>query len=205
MFFIDLNASKDHTCARLQKERTCELLKNNLCPAHGLSTDLRIPSVCPTIPWLLQNEKLFLLGSVSLHCFRTAYVSREFKGYRNLSSFSPTRISFIGGMFAGHCKRHESSKNGKPPTPTLWASLGYHFQKFFFSIIQTSPQHCCGFDQYKLNLFENLSENSVRRPGDTTTLNIRCIWLRFLVDSSCNEREKTMKDGEDEEKRLRAF
>ena len=120
MFFIDLNASKGHASAKFQKEMTCELPKSNLCPAHGLSTDLRIPSVRPTIPWLLQNEKLFLLGSVSLHGLRTACVSREFKGYRNLSSFSPTHISFIGGMFAGHRNRHESSKNDKPPISTLW-------------------------------------------------------------------------------------
>ena len=113
MFFIDLNTSKGHTSAKLQKEVTCELLRSNLCPAHGLSTDLRIPSVRPTIPWLLQNEKLFLLGSVSLHGLRTAYVSREFKGYRNLSSFSPTHISFIRRMFTGYCIRPESSMNNK--------------------------------------------------------------------------------------------
>jgi hypothetical protein len=90
MFFIDLNDSKGHTSAKLQKEMTCEFRKNNLCPTHGLSTYLRIPSVCPMIPWPLQNEKLFLLGSVSLHGLRTAYVSREFKGHRGLSSLSPT-------------------------------------------------------------------------------------------------------------------
>ena len=90
MFFIDLNTPKGHTSAKLQKEMTCEFRKNNLCPTHGLSTHLQIPSMCPTIPWSLQDEKLFLLGSVSLHGLRTTYVSRKSKGYRGLSSLSPT-------------------------------------------------------------------------------------------------------------------
>lgn len=90
MFFIDLNTPKGHTSAKLQEEMTCEFRKNNLCPTHGLSTHLRIPSMCPTIPWSLQDEKLFMLGSVFLHGLRTAYVSRKSKGHRGLSSFSPT-------------------------------------------------------------------------------------------------------------------
>jgi len=52
--------------------------------------------MCPTIPWPLQNEKLFLLESVSLHGLRTVYVSREFKRYRGLSSFSPTEDLHMG-------------------------------------------------------------------------------------------------------------
>src|SRR3972149_1231370 len=90
MFFIDLNIPKGHTSAKLQKEMTCEFRKNNFCPTHGLSTHLRIPSMCPTIPWSLQDEKLFMLGSVSLHGLRTAYVSRKSKGHRGLSSLSST-------------------------------------------------------------------------------------------------------------------
>ena len=42
-----------------------------------------------TLSWQLQNDKLFLLGSVSLHGLRTAHVSREFKEYRGLPSVSP--------------------------------------------------------------------------------------------------------------------
>ena len=90
MFFIDLNTPKGHTSAKLQEGMTCEFRKNNLCPTHGLSTGLRIPSMCPTIPWSLQDEKLFLLESVSLHGLRTAYLSRKFKGHRGLSSLGPT-------------------------------------------------------------------------------------------------------------------
>ncbi len=89
MFFIDLNTPKGHTSAKLQKDMTCEFRKNNLCPTHGLSTHLRIPPMCPTIPWSLQDEKLFMLGLVSLHGLRTAYVSRKSKGHRGLSSLSP--------------------------------------------------------------------------------------------------------------------
>ena len=90
MFFIDLNAPKGHTSAIPQKEMTCEFRKNDLCPTHGLSTSLRIPSMCPTISWSLQDEKLFMLGPVSLYGLCTAHVSRKFEGYRGLPSLGPT-------------------------------------------------------------------------------------------------------------------
>jgi len=60
MFFIDLNIPKGHTFAKLQKEMPNEFRKNNLCPTHGLSAHLRIPSMYPTIPWALQDENLFM-------------------------------------------------------------------------------------------------------------------------------------------------
>lgn len=56
MFFIDLNTPKGHTSSKLQKEMACEFRKNNLFPTHGLSTHLRIPSMCPTIPWSLKYK-----------------------------------------------------------------------------------------------------------------------------------------------------
>jgi hypothetical protein len=90
MFFFDLNAPKGHTSAILQKEMTYAFRENDFCPTHGLSTGLRIPSVCPTIPRSLQDEKFFMLGSVSLQGLRTAHVPRKFERYRGLPSLGPT-------------------------------------------------------------------------------------------------------------------
>lgn len=67
MFFIDTNVSKSHTSASLQKEMPYGFRENDFCPSHGLSTSLRIPPVCSTIPWSLQDEKFFILRPVSLH------------------------------------------------------------------------------------------------------------------------------------------
>jgi hypothetical protein len=49
MFFFDTIPPKGHTSAILQKEMAYDFWKNDFCPAHGLSTDVRIPSMCPTI------------------------------------------------------------------------------------------------------------------------------------------------------------
>jgi hypothetical protein len=67
MFFFDTTAPMGHTSAILWKEMTYDFWKNDFCPTHGFSTGVRIPSMCPTIPWPLQNEKFFMLGSVPLY------------------------------------------------------------------------------------------------------------------------------------------
>jgi hypothetical protein len=101
MFFIDLDAPKGRTSVIVQKEMGCEFWKNNLRPTHGLSTDLRITSMCSTIPWSLQDEKLFMLGSVSLHGLCTTDVSRRFDGYRGLPSLGPAETLSYGDSGKG--------------------------------------------------------------------------------------------------------
>ena len=90
MFFFDTIAPVGHTSAKLRKEMTYDSWKNNFCPTHGFSASLRISSMCPTIPWSLQDEKLFVLGSVSLHGLCPTYLSRKFERYRSLPSFGST-------------------------------------------------------------------------------------------------------------------
>ena len=117
MFFIDLNAPKGHTSAIPQKEMTYEFRENDFCPTHGLSTGLRIPSMCPTIPRSLQDEKFFMLGSVSLHGLRTAHVSRKFERYRGLPSLGPTETLPHGypgqslPQYSGPCQPGERLAN----------------------------------------------------------------------------------------------
>src|SRR5512136_2646044 len=119
MFFIDLNTPRVHTSAKLQKEMTCEFRKNNLCPTHELSTHLRIPSMCPTIPRSLQDEKLFMLGPVSLHGLRTAYLSRESARYRGLPSFSSTE-TLSHGYSGQSLPQYFGSRQPRKRLANLW-------------------------------------------------------------------------------------
>ena len=71
MFFFDTIAPMGHTSAILWKEMTYAFWKSDFCPAHGFSTDVRIPSMYPTVPWSLQNMLIELtpnrLSARSLH------------------------------------------------------------------------------------------------------------------------------------------
>ena len=90
MFFFDTNYRMSHTSSSSQKEMAHGYWKTYLCPGHGFSAGLRIPSMRSTIPWSLKDEKLFMLGPVSLHGLRTTHLSRESARYRGLPSFGQT-------------------------------------------------------------------------------------------------------------------
>ena len=90
MFFFDTNSRMSHTASSSQKEMAHGYWETYLCPSHGFSAGLRIPSMRSTIPRSLQDEKLFMLGPVSLHGLRTTHLSRESARYRDLPSFGPT-------------------------------------------------------------------------------------------------------------------
>ena len=79
----------NHTPSSSQKEMAHGYWETNLCPSHGFSTGIRIPSMCPTIPWSLQDEEFFMLGSVPLHGLCAAHISRKFVRYRGLPSLGP--------------------------------------------------------------------------------------------------------------------
>lgn len=90
MFFFDTTSPMSHTSSSSQKEMTHGYWKTYLCPNHGFSANLRILSMRSTISRSLQNKKLFMLGSVSLHGLCPTYLPRESERYRGLPSIGPT-------------------------------------------------------------------------------------------------------------------
>jgi len=99
-FFFDTNSRMSHTSSSSQKEMAHGYWETYLCPSHGFSAGLRIPSMRSTIPRSLQDEKLFMSGPVSLHGLRTAHLSREPSRYCGLPSFGPTKTLSHG--YSGH-------------------------------------------------------------------------------------------------------
>jgi hypothetical protein len=91
MFFFDTNSPMSHTSSSSKKEMAHGYWETCACPNYGFSADLQIPSMRSTIPRSLQNEKLFMLGSVSLHGLCSTHLSRESERYRSLPSIGPTK------------------------------------------------------------------------------------------------------------------
>ena len=71
----------------------------------------------PTIPWPLQNEKLFMLGSIPLHGLCPAHLSREPERYRSLSSVESIETLPHGyprqslSQYLGPCQRGSGLAN----------------------------------------------------------------------------------------------
>src|SRR5919197_377264 len=87
--FIDLNLefTQSHTSVTfLRKELMDELRQNNLCSTDGLCSRVRISLLCRALPRQLQNQELFLLGSVSHLGLCSIDVSREPQRYRGVSA-----------------------------------------------------------------------------------------------------------------------
>src|SRR3990167_1845321 len=91
--FIDLNLKfiQTHTSVPLRKELKDEFRQNDLCSTDGLySLPLRISPLRGALPRQLQNQELFLLGSVSHDGLCPTDLSRESQRHRSVSA-SPTR------------------------------------------------------------------------------------------------------------------
>ena len=94
--FIDLKSGLTwaHNPPSPHKEMAHELWTNHIFTVDGLPSRLRVSSVCPTIQRRLQGEKLFMLGSVSLHGIRTTYLSGKSARYPSvLTSSSKQTLS----------------------------------------------------------------------------------------------------------------
>ena len=73
-----------------------EFWQIDLFTTDGLSSPLPVSAMRQTLPRALQTQKLFLLGSVSLHGLRAANLSREFARYRSLSARAATKLYHLG-------------------------------------------------------------------------------------------------------------
>ncbi len=111
--FIDLKyfSLVCHSLALNGEEMADEYRKNDLCSNHGLLADLRIPAMCRTICGKLQNQELFLLGSVSKHGLRATYLPGKPAGYSSLSSGSQAE-----NLSHGHTRK-DFSKYISPRQP----------------------------------------------------------------------------------------
>ena len=77
--FIDLKyfSSECHTRALNCEGMVDEFWKNDIYSNHGLPVGIRIPTVRRAIFRQLQNQKLFMLGSISKYGVRAAYLQRK--------------------------------------------------------------------------------------------------------------------------------
>jgi len=97
MFFIDLKFPKCHTSSTLMgKEMANEFWEDDFYPTHGFFARLRISSMCRVLSRQLQDQKLLMMGSISLHGLGEAHLSRKSERYRSLSSIGPTQSLSYG-------------------------------------------------------------------------------------------------------------
>ncbi len=82
--FDDLNHIPCYSGASANKGAANEYREKYLCPSHGISSALRIPSVRRTISGQLQGKKFFLSGPVPVHGIRATDLSRESARHRVL-------------------------------------------------------------------------------------------------------------------------
>ncbi len=84
--FFDLNAGVyfSHVFERLQEGVTNVFRKNGFCSSHGIPADVRIPKMCSALSRQLQNQRVFLPGSVFLHGLCSNNLPPKFARYCNL-------------------------------------------------------------------------------------------------------------------------
>jgi hypothetical protein len=81
--FIDLISifPKCHTPAFLCEEMADECWKNHILSTDEFPARLRVPPVRRTLQWKLQDQKLFMLGPVSVHGLCPTHLSGEPERY----------------------------------------------------------------------------------------------------------------------------
>jgi len=97
--FIDLNLGiiQTHTSIPLWKELMDEFRKNDIRSIDGLrSLRLRVSLLRRAIPRPVQDQKFFLLGSVSNPRLCAAHLSRESQRHRSVSASSATKTLSYG-------------------------------------------------------------------------------------------------------------
>ena len=77
--FIDLKyfSFGCHSLVLNYEEMADEYWKNDIFSDHGLPAGIRIPTARRAIFRQLQNQNLFMLGSISKHGIRAAYLQRK--------------------------------------------------------------------------------------------------------------------------------
>src|SRR5665647_549309 len=88
MLFFDLNSESDwrHTSGSLQEAMAYEFRKDRLCAINALYLHVRVQQMCRPLQRQPQGKNPFVLGPVSFHVLRPAYLSGESPGYRGMSS-----------------------------------------------------------------------------------------------------------------------
>ena len=83
--FIDLKSEspQSHTSLSKPKEMAYEFRQNDLFTTDGLRTYLRVSQMRETLQRKSQDQNLFVLGSISMHGIRAAYLSRKSQSYRS--------------------------------------------------------------------------------------------------------------------------
>jgi len=96
----------------LRMRRADEFWQIDLCTTDGLSSFQEFSTLCQTLPWRLQTQDLFLLGSDSLHELRAANLSREFTRSRSLPARAQqTKLYHLGirGQVSRNTLAHANS------------------------------------------------------------------------------------------------
>jgi hypothetical protein len=88
--FIDLKSglSWAHNPSSPHKEMPHEFWTDYLFSVDGIPSHLRVSSMRKPLQWQLQGQKFFMLGSVSIHGFRTTYLSRKPERYPSMLACS---------------------------------------------------------------------------------------------------------------------
>src|SRR5665648_77305 len=113
MPLIDLKFSfpECHTSASIKQEMTYELRKNDLFATNGIPSSPRISQMCRAIQRQLQNQKLLLLGPISLHGLCPAYLPRKPEGYSGMPQGNETQTLPYGHpwerlpQYPGQCQQ----------------------------------------------------------------------------------------------------
>src|SRR5512139_4259546 len=115
MGFIDLNLKlpKCHTSFISRKEMAHEFRQNHFLSDRGTSAKLRVPPMCQTISGPVQDQVLFLLGSIPLYEFCPAYLSRKPPRYPSLSPGQPGK-TLSHGLSGKHFSQYLGSCEPSP-------------------------------------------------------------------------------------------
>ena len=91
--FIDLKLKSPqcHTSPLTQKEMAYEYRENSLCAVDGFYPHVRVPQMCRALPGKLQDQKLFMPGSIPLDGLCSTHIPGEPSGYRGMSQGSATQ------------------------------------------------------------------------------------------------------------------
>ncbi len=93
MQFIDLKyfPRMCKSPSSMNEEAANEFRENDLCPVNGFYPHIRVPKMRRSIQRQSQGHQLLLLGPISLHGLRPAYLSRKPERYPSLPAGNPVQ------------------------------------------------------------------------------------------------------------------
>src|SRR4030067_2774869 len=146
MCFFDTKLRMSHTSSSSQMEVAHVSSPTGLCPTHGVSAEVRFSTVRPMLQRAIQDQKLFLLGSIPLYGLCAVNISREPSRYRSLSSVGPAQSLPYGLPWKSLPQYPRSSQRGPGlahlcrlcPNPD-WSCPASLCQRFVWGGVTSNP------------------------------------------------------------------